>query len=115
MEKGIPIEVMGHKATIDSVSARQADGRWYKEDFLMVFIDLGDGVEGLSGFGITLPVKRYGKDEFIAAVKAEAEKTLPKILENHRAEIAKHPRNRERQDTLDMIVEEIKTTVGLER
>ncbi|GAH77322.1 unnamed protein product [marine sediment metagenome] len=36
MEKGIEIEIMGHKAKIDSVSARQADGIWYKEDFLMI-------------------------------------------------------------------------------
>ena len=114
MEKGIPIEVLGHKATIDSVSARQADGIWYKEDFLMVFIDLDDSVEGISGFGVNLPVKRYDSDEFIAAVKEEAEKTLPKHLEKHIAERAKHQREKEKQESLDLVVEDIKSKVGLQ-
>lgn len=115
MEKGIGIVVMGHEAKIASVNSRQADGIWYKEDFLMVFIDLGEGVEGISGFGINLPVKRYGKDEFIAAAKAEAENTLPKLLEKHRQEHEKAQRQREGQEALDLVVGEICSELGLEK
>ena len=114
MERGIPIEVLGYKATIDSVSARQADGIWYKEDHLMVFIDLVDSAESVSGFGINLPAKRYGKEEFLAAVKAEAEATLPKLLEKHREERTKLRRDKEKQDALDLVVGEIKTNIGLQ-
>ncbi|GAI84624.1 unnamed protein product [marine sediment metagenome] len=50
MEKGIEIEILGHKAKIDYVSARQADGIWHKEDFLMVSLTFDEAVEGTIGF-----------------------------------------------------------------
>lgn len=115
MEKGIEIEILGHKAKIDSVSARQADGIWYKEDFLMVGISFAEAVESTLGFGVHLPVKRYEEDEFIARVKAEAEATLPKLLEKHRQERDKRRREQEKQEALDAIVNEIKSEVGLNR
>ena len=114
MEKGIEIEIMGHKTKIDSVSARQADGIWYKEDFLMVGISFGEAVGSLLGFAVRLPVKRYEKDEFIARVKAEAENTLPKLLEKHRQEREKRRRQQENQEALDLAVGEIKSELGLE-
>lgn len=113
MEKGIEIEIMGHKAKIDSVSARQADGIWYKEDFLMVGISFDEAVESTLGFGVHLPVKRYEKGEFIARVKAEAEATLPKLLEKHRQGREKRKREQEKQEALDLVVGEIKSEIGL--
>ncbi len=113
MEKGIPIEVMGHKAKIDSVSARQADGIWYKEDFLMVVISFEEAVESTLGFGVHLPVQRYEKDEFIARVKAEAEATLPKLLEKHRKVCQERMREQEKQEALDLVVGEICSEIGL--
>ena len=100
MEKGIEIEVLGHKTKIDFVSARQADGIWYKEDFLMVSLTFDEAVDGLLGFAVNLPVKRYEKDEFLAKVKAAAEVKLPKILEKHRQEREMHKREKERQEGL---------------
>ncbi|MBA7624747.1 hypothetical protein ES703_32159 [subsurface metagenome] len=114
MEKGIEIEILGRKAKIDSVSARQADGIWYKEDFLMVSISFDEAVGSTLGFGVNLPVKRYEKDEFIARVKAEAENTLPKLLEKHRQEKDKWKREQEKQEALDLVVGEIKSEIGLE-
>ena len=115
MEKGIEIEVMGHKAKIDYVSARQADGIWYKEDFLMVSLSFDEAIEGILGFAVQLPVKRYDKDEFIAKVKTEAEATLPKLLEKHRQEGEKRKRKREqeKQEALDLVVGAIKSEIGL--
>lgn len=113
MEKGIEIEFCGHKAKIDYVSARQADGIWYKEDFLMVSLSFDEAIEGTLGFAVQLPVKRYGKDEFIARVKAEAELTLPKLLERHRQESEKRRREQEKQEVLDLVVGEIKSEIGL--
>ena len=114
MEKGIEIEIMGHKAKIDSVSARQADGIWYKEDFLMVSLTFEEAVGSLLGFAVRLPVKRYGRDEFLAKVEAEAKVTLPKLLEKHRQEGEKHKRGKEKQEALDLVVGEIKSEIGLE-
>ena len=113
MEKGIEIEILGHKAKIDYVSARQADGVWHKEDFLMVSLTFDESVESTLGFAVHLPVKRYGKDEFIARVKAEAEDTLPKLLEKHRQESEKRKREQEKQEALDLVAGEIKSEIGL--
>lgn len=107
------IEIMGHKAKIDSVSARQADGIWYKEDFLMVSLSFEEAVDSILGFAVRLPVKRYGKDEFIARVKAEAEDTVPKLLQKHREEKEKRDREQQKQEALDMVVGEIKSEIGL--
>jgi len=114
MEKGIEIEIMGHKAKIDSGSARQADGIWYKEDFLMVGISFEEAVDSLFGFGVYLPVKRYEKDEFIVGVKAQAEATLPKLLEANNQEREKQKLRKEIQEALDLVVGEIKSEIGLE-
>jgi len=113
MEKGIEIEIMGHKAKIDFVSARQADGIWYKEDFLMVGISFDEAVDGTLGFAVRLPVKVYGRDEFVALVKEEAEKTLPELLQKHRQESDKRKREQEKQEALDLVVGEIKSEIGL--
>ena len=107
------IEIMGHIATIDSISARQADGIWHKEDFLMVKISFDEAVEGTLGFGVDLPVKRYEKGEFIARVKAEAEATLPEFLEKHRQMREKRRGKQEKQEALDLVVGEIKSEIGL--
>lgn len=120
----LEIEIVVHKAEggirrflgkIDSVSSRQADGIWYKEDFLMVSLSFDEAVESLLGFAVHLPVKRYGREEFLAKVKAEAEDILPKLLERDREEREKRKREQEKQEALDAIVNEIKSEVGLNR
>lgn len=109
------IEIRGYKANIDFVSARQADGIWYKEDFLMVSLTFDESVESLLGFAVTLPVKRYSREEFLAAVKAEAEETLPKLLQKHREERETQKKRAEKQEALDMVVGEITAEIGLEQ
>ena len=113
MEKGIEIEILGRKAKIYSVSSRLADGIWYKDDFLMVSIELDESVDGLAGFAVRLPVKRYAGDEFLAAVKAEAEKTLPELLQKHQEEREKSQRAKEKKESLDLVVGEICSEIGL--
>jgi len=112
-DKQVEIEILGHKAKIDYVSARQADGIWYKEDFLMVSISFDEEIEGILGFAVQLPVKRYVKDEFMARVKTEAETTLPKLLERHGQEREKQKREQEKKEALDLVVGEIKSEIGL--
>lgn len=109
------IEAEGQKyqAEIESVSARQADGIWYKEDFIMVSLRLEEAVESTLGFAVRLPVKRYGKEEFLAKVKAEAEVTLPQLLEQGRQEAEKRRYSQEKQKVLDDVVDEIKDMIGL--
>lgn len=114
-KKDIIIEVRGHKATIHSISARQADGIWYKEDHLLVWLDLDEAVDNTIGFGIDLPVKRYNRDEFLAAVQAAAEESLLILLEKHRYASEEQKRTREKQEALDLVVGEIKSEIGLEQ
>ena len=115
MDKGVEIEILGHKAKIYSVSSRLADGIFYKDDLLMVSIDLDESVDGLDGFSVRLPVKRYAGDEFLAAVKAEAEKTLPELLHKNNEEREKNQRAKEKKEALDLVVGEICSEIGLEK
>ena len=109
------IEIEGQKyhAEIDSVSSRQADEIWYKEDFLMVSLSFNEPIEGLLGFAVRLPVKRYGKEEFLVKVKAEAEDGLSELLELDEEERERWMRGQERQEELDALVDEIKSEIGL--
>lgn len=107
------IDILGHKAEIDFVSARQADELWYKEDFLLVTLRFEEAVESTLGFAVHLPVKRYGREEFLAKVKAEAEITLPLLLDGVRETGAKRKYSQEKQEELDGIVDEIKDAIGL--
>lgn len=53
------------------------------------------------------------KNKFIAKVKAEAETTLPKLLERHGQEREKQKREQEKKEALDLVVGEIKSEIGL--
>lgn len=110
---GIEIEVNGHKAKIESVSARCADRAWYKQGILIVTIRFVELVGGVHRFSVELPANYYEKEEFIArvkaGVKAEIETAPPKLIWwSERLE-----REREKQEALDLVVDEIKSWIGL--
>jgi hypothetical protein len=70
------ITVLGHKARVDHIFNRTAYPPWQKEDEVCIWIDLIESVEGISGYGITLPAKKYEKEEFIKLIQHEAEVQL---------------------------------------
>jgi len=109
IEPKIKIEVAGHKAEIGYIRAQVAYSPWYKDDYISVMINLESPINSLAGFSIALPVKDYGKEEFISAVIREAEKELPERLRKHREEREEMLQREQRQRSLDSIVEKIKS------
>lgn len=106
------ITIMGHKAKIFDVKAWQTS-LWNRGDFLTVGLRFNEAVVGIHGFSVRLPVKKYGKEEFLAKVKAEAEDGLSELLELDEEERERWMRGQERQEELDAIVDEIKSEIGL--
>ncbi len=110
----VEVEILGHKATIGDVRARVAYPPWHPEDKMSVYLDFhGQPVESILGFYVDLPVKDYGRDDFLEAVKREGEKQLREILERHGAEREEQLQREEKQKALDSIAEKIKSTIGL--
>jgi len=107
-ELNIDIEVMGHKAKIVYISGHIPPEWQKREDYIGVLIDLEEPIDGISGFEVKLPVRDYGKDEFITRVVREAEVRLPKQLAAHRAETERMLQKEERQKALNSIIEQIK-------
>jgi len=98
------ITVLGHKAKIDHIFTRAACPPWQKEDQICVWIDLVESVEGLSGYSITLPAKKYERDEFIKRIEKEAADQLERSIAEQKANHADMQERKKRQEELDKMV-----------
>jgi hypothetical protein len=80
----IYVDILGHKAEVTGIKGRLLDGIWYKEDYLDVWLQFAEGeaVGSTLSFGIVLPVKNYGRDELLKAIRDEGERRLKEIKAN---------------------------------
>lgn len=106
------MDVLGYKVTIEGVIGRLADGIWHKEDYLDVRVSFEPYVENVISTFIELPVKNYGKAEFITAIKDEVEKTIPKIEADHRKEQEKRSREDRRQEDLNSLAKQLESMIS---
>ncbi len=116
MDQKVEIEISGHKAWIENVTAQAAGGilvPW--DDRLCVFLSFDESVESILGFYVYLPVHpaAYGKEVFLEAVKREGEKELERHLRLARVVRAQRVQEEEKQRALDRIAEAVKTAIGL--
>jgi len=117
VEKLVEIEILGHKASIVSVQGQLADGIWYKEDLFMVQINCAEG-EGFGrtiGFFVSLPIKNYGPQEFIQAVKEAAEKKVPEMMAKDALDHERLEATKRRQADLDSIASQIENLLQSQR
>lgn len=112
-EVKMEIGIMGRAVKIMDVKAVQAGFIWPRQDLLMMYLSCSEVGQPAFGFVVHLPVKRYGKEEFLAKVKAEAEDGLSELLELDEEERERWMRGQERQEELDALVDEIKDEIGL--
>ncbi|MBA7644489.1 hypothetical protein ES703_52233 [subsurface metagenome] len=110
----VVVEILGHKAQIESVSGRLADPPWWPEDRIQVWLDFEKPVGSTLSVGISLPVKSYTQDEFLAAVRREGEHRLNVIQEDNRTKRELRESKEQKQKELDKIACEIKSLVGLD-
>ena len=115
------IEIMGHKYQITDIEAIIASFLKPKEDTIKVY--LRESVVGRPGycFAVSLPMLKYGGDEFLAKVAVKAEDVLSELKQAVRFAIAElnEPEKEYlrripgRQKELDALVDEIKSKIGL--
>lgn len=112
--EGVYVEILGHKARIKGIYGRVGDGIPHKEDHLCVYLEFDEAVDSTLGFAFGLPAKSYGKDEFLAVVVEEGGKALSRILERGRGEREERRVKEQRQERVDSIAADIKSTIGFE-
>lgn len=112
MEKKV-VDILGHKAHIESVTGRLADPPWWPEDRIQVWLDFEKPAGSTLGFGVNLPVRSYTQDEFLAAVRMEGEHRLMVELEGDRTKRELRESKEQKQKELDKIAWEIKALIGL--
>lgn len=117
MDQKVEIEIGGHKAWIENVTAQVAGGiltPW--DDRLCVWLSFEESVDGILGFPVYLPAlpAAYGKEVFLANVKREGEKALTVMLRQNREARAKRGREEGKQRALDRIAAGVRAAIGLE-
>ncbi len=111
MEKGIEIEIMGHKATIERVSGQIKDGLHWKEDQLIVWLSFDEAVDSVLSFATCLPVKKYERDEFLYNVRRRGEEDLKRILAKHEEEKRELEDRHKRQTAIDAMAAEVQSLI----
>lgn len=105
------IEVLGYKVTIKSIQGQRADGIWHKEDHLDVWISFEPHVENVISTSLELPIKNYGKEEFIKAVKDEVERRIPEIEAEYRKQQETRRLEAKEQERLDSLAAQIESMI----
>ncbi|MBA7511363.1 hypothetical protein ES705_03356 [subsurface metagenome] len=111
MEKGIEIEIMGYKATIERVSGQIKDGLHWKEDQLIVWLAFDEAVGSVLSFATCLPVKKYERDEFLYNVRRRGEEDLKRILAKHEEERQELEDRQKRQTAVDAVAAEVQSLI----
>lgn len=106
------IDVLSHKVTIERISAQLADTIWHRKDYLNVWISFEPHVENIISTGIELPVKNYGKDEFVQAVKDAVQKLIPEMQARYQKEQEERRQKDKRQEDLDSLAKQLETMIS---
>ena len=111
------IEIMGHKAKIIDVKPWRAySGSSFAiniGDHFIVSLMFDEAVEGFDGFSVSLPARRYGKEKFLAKLKAAAEEGLSELLEIEGEEREEWLQRQEEGKAVSALIDEIKSEIGL--
>lgn len=105
------IEVGGHKVTIESIKGKLAD-LWHQEDYLNVWLSFDPYVENVISTGIELPIKNYGKDELIQAIKHKLERKIPKMKDDYRKHQEEREAKTKRQEDLDSLAKQLEIIIS---
>ncbi|GAI99800.1 unnamed protein product, partial [marine sediment metagenome] len=79
----------------------------------IVSLMFDEAVEGFDGFSVSLPARRYGKETFLAKLKAAAEEGLSELLEIEGEERERWLQRQEEGKAVSALISEIKSEIGL--
>ena len=100
------IEILGHKAKIERVSGQVKDGLHWKENQLVVWLTFDEPVVVVSSLAVSLPVKKYEREEFLYNVVRRGGEELKRILAKLEEEKREIDERQESQKALDAIAAE---------
>jgi len=100
------VEILGHKAKIERVSAQAKLEPWHKEDQLVVWLSFDEAVDSVVSFAVLLPVKKYERDEFLYHVRRRGGEELQRILAKDEEKRRELQERKERQKELDAVAAE---------
>jgi hypothetical protein len=83
--QGLDLTISGHRAWIEYVKGQSKREPWYKEPYLLVWLVV-DSPHSISGFGITLPLKEYTREELKQKVEEEGSRRFNEIITKHEKE-----------------------------
>lgn len=111
------VEIMGHKAKIESVAGQVKDDLFWNEDKLVVWLRFDEAVVSILSFPTYLPAKKYAdRDEFLYNVRRRGEEDLKRMLESDEIKKKQRQELADRQKALDAVAAEAQSLVeGNER
>ena len=97
------VDLNGTKAKVTLVQARAADHLWYKEDYLSVWLEPEKTIGNALSFGISLPLKKYTKEELQQAVQVEgSRRALELVKEEAESQISRRRINQKTKELADI-------------
>ena len=105
------VEILGHKARIESVRGQERLEPWWKEDQLVVWLAFDEAVGSTLSFAVYLPVKKYDRAEFLYNVQRRGEETLRRILVKDEKEKREMQERDEQQKALDAVAAEVQRLI----
>ncbi|MBA7602301.1 hypothetical protein ES703_09390 [subsurface metagenome] len=96
------VEILGHKAKIESVKGQAKVEPWEK-DRLEVWLSFEEPVDSILSFAAYLPVKKYEREEFLYNVRRRGEEELKRLLEDDQKERRKLEDRHQRQAAIDIV------------
>lgn len=98
------VEILGHKAKIESIAGQPKREPWLKEDQLVVWLAFDEAVGSTLSFAVYLPAKKYAdREEFLYNVWRRGEEGLKRILEREEREHRERQERGDRQKVLDAL------------
>lgn len=106
MKSRVAVDILGNRTWIESISSQPADPPWQTEDRITVWLMFEKSAGITLSFCVHLPVRRYTKDGFLAAVRRYGEHRLKETLGGESKE--------QNLEALDQRTAEIRALIGLE-
>jgi len=105
------VEILGHKAKIESVRGQVKDGLRWKEDQLVVWLSFDEAVSSVLSFATCLPVKQYEREEFLYNVRRRGEEELERILEGREKEKREREERQQRRAAVDAVAAQAQSLI----
>lgn len=106
------VDLLGHEAEVERIKGELKFPPWHKEDHLVVWLSFKEAVGSTLSFGIGLPVRNYGRDELLQAIKAEGNRVLKKILDDEAQKHAEREAKEKRQEELDSLAGQLQQMIN---